>query len=143
MGLSKRPAPEPPSGGRPSGAASPARGEFPQHRRVSDNPDLGPLSEAAKRSDLFAAHGDGFVHHAQFVRTVVARYARLIDAPWMQWISRSASHSANFRSASTARQLDLRVVKVASRIADRSRADAAAAPSAPVAWFIHAVPLPR
>jgi hypothetical protein len=47
---------------------------------VMDDLELGPLSEAVKRSGLFAAHGDDFVHHAQFVRTVVGRYARLIDA---------------------------------------------------------------
>lgn len=47
---------------------------------VMDDPDLGPMSEAVKRSGLFAAHGEDFVHHAQFVRTVVGRYARLIDA---------------------------------------------------------------
>jgi hypothetical protein len=45
-----------------------------------DDPDLGPLREAVKRSGLFAAHGEDFVHHAQFVRTVVGRYARLIEA---------------------------------------------------------------
>jgi hypothetical protein len=45
-----------------------------------DDPDLGPLREAVKRSGLFAAHGEDFVHHAQFVRTVVGRYAHLIDA---------------------------------------------------------------
>jgi hypothetical protein len=47
---------------------------------IMDDPDLGPLREAVKRSGLFAAHGEDFVHHAQFVRTVVGRYARLIDA---------------------------------------------------------------
>lgn len=47
---------------------------------VLDDPDLGQLSEAVKRSGLFAAHGEDFVHHAQFVRTVISRYARLIDA---------------------------------------------------------------
>lgn len=47
---------------------------------VMDDPELGPLREAVKRSGLFAAHGEDFVHHAQFVRTVVGRYARLIDA---------------------------------------------------------------
>lgn len=45
-----------------------------------DDPDLGPLREAVKRSGLFAAHGEDFVHHAQFVRTVVERYSRLIEA---------------------------------------------------------------
>jgi hypothetical protein len=43
-----------------------------------DDPDLGELREAVKRSGLFAAHGEDFAHHAQFVRTVVSRYARLI-----------------------------------------------------------------
>jgi len=47
---------------------------------VIDDPDLGPLREAVKRSGLFAAHGEDFVHHAQFVRTVVGRYARFIEA---------------------------------------------------------------
>ncbi len=47
---------------------------------ILDDPDLGPLREAVKRSGLFAAHGEDFVHHAQFVRTVVGRYARLIEA---------------------------------------------------------------
>ncbi|MGH3404694.1 MAG: hypothetical protein ACRDRJ_19650 [Streptosporangiaceae bacterium] len=47
---------------------------------VMDDPELGPLREAVKRSGLFAAHGEDFVHHAQFVRAVVGRYARLIDA---------------------------------------------------------------
>jgi hypothetical protein len=46
---------------------------------VMDDPELGPLREAVKRSGLFAAHGEDFVHHAQFVRAVVGRYARLID----------------------------------------------------------------
>jgi hypothetical protein len=45
-----------------------------------EDPDLGPLREAVKRSGLFAAHGEDFAHHAQFVRTVVGRYARLIEA---------------------------------------------------------------
>jgi hypothetical protein len=47
---------------------------------VMDDPELGPLREAVKRSGLFAAHGEDFAHHAQFVRTVVDRYASLIDA---------------------------------------------------------------
>ncbi len=46
---------------------------------VIDDPDLGPLREAVKRSGLFAARGEDFVYHAQFVRTVVGRYARLIE----------------------------------------------------------------
>ncbi|HMH91924.1 MAG TPA: hypothetical protein VK586_12680 [Streptosporangiaceae bacterium] len=47
---------------------------------VLDDPDLGRLREAVRRSGLFAAQGEDFVHHAQFVRTVVGRYARLIEA---------------------------------------------------------------
>jgi hypothetical protein len=47
---------------------------------IMDDPHLGALREAVKRSGLFAAHGEDFVHHAQFVRTVVGRYARFIDA---------------------------------------------------------------
>jgi hypothetical protein len=43
-----------------------------------DDPDLGELREAVKRSGLFVAYGEDFAHHAQFVRTVVSRYARLI-----------------------------------------------------------------
>jgi len=47
---------------------------------IMDDPDLGPLREAVKRSGLFVAYGEDFVHHAQFVRTVVGRYANLINA---------------------------------------------------------------
>lgn len=44
-----------------------------------DDPDLGTLREAIKRSGLFAAQGDDFAYHAQFVRTVIGRYAQLVD----------------------------------------------------------------
>jgi hypothetical protein len=47
---------------------------------IMDDPDLGPLREAVKRSGLFVAYGEDFVHHAQFVRKVVGRYASLINA---------------------------------------------------------------
>ena len=43
-----------------------------------DDPDLGRLREAVKRSGSFAATGEDFVHHAQFVRSVVDRYALLV-----------------------------------------------------------------
>ena len=46
---------------------------------VLDDPDLGTLREAVKRSGIFAAHGEDFAHHAQFVRTVIGRYARLVE----------------------------------------------------------------
>ena len=44
-----------------------------------DDPDLGMLREAVKRHGSFAVSGDSFVHHAQFVRAVVDRYARLVE----------------------------------------------------------------
>jgi hypothetical protein len=45
-----------------------------------DDPDLGVLREAVKRHGSFAASGDSFVHHAQFVRAVVDRYSHLVEA---------------------------------------------------------------
>jgi len=44
-----------------------------------DDPDLGMLREAVKRHGSFAVSGDSFVHHAQFVRAVVDRYARFVE----------------------------------------------------------------
>jgi hypothetical protein len=44
-----------------------------------DDPDLGVLREAVKRHGSFAASGDSFVHHAQFVRAVIDRYSRLVE----------------------------------------------------------------
>lgn len=45
-----------------------------------DDPELGTLREAVKRSGLFAARGDDFAHHAQFVRAAISRYARFVEA---------------------------------------------------------------
>jgi hypothetical protein len=45
-----------------------------------DDPDLGVLREAVKRNGSFAASGDSFVHHAQFVRAVTDRYSHLVEA---------------------------------------------------------------
>jgi hypothetical protein len=45
---------------------------------VSD-PELGNLREAVKRSGLFAARGDDFAYHAQFVRAAITRYARFVE----------------------------------------------------------------
>jgi hypothetical protein len=45
-----------------------------------DDPDLGVLREAVKRRGSFAASGDSFVHHAQFVRAVIDRYSYLVEA---------------------------------------------------------------
>lgn len=44
------------------------------------DPELGVLHEAVKRSGLFAARGDDFAYHAQFLRAAIARYARFVDA---------------------------------------------------------------
>lgn len=44
-----------------------------------DDPDLGLLREAVKRRGSFAASGDSFVHHAQFVRAVIDRYSLLVE----------------------------------------------------------------
>jgi hypothetical protein len=46
---------------------------------ISD-PDLGPLRESVRRWGAFAAHGEQFAHHAQFVQLVISRYAHLVDA---------------------------------------------------------------
>jgi hypothetical protein len=45
-----------------------------------DDPDLGVLNEAVKRFGLFAARGEDFAYHAQFVALVIARYSRLVEA---------------------------------------------------------------
>ena len=45
-----------------------------------DDSDLGPMRESVRRCGAFAAHGEQFTHHAQFVQLVIGRYARLIDA---------------------------------------------------------------
>jgi hypothetical protein len=44
-----------------------------------NDPDLGPLRESVRRWGAFAAHGEQFTHHAQFVQTVISRYARLVE----------------------------------------------------------------
>jgi hypothetical protein len=45
-----------------------------------DDPNLGPLRESVRRWGAFAAHGEQFSHHAQFVQLVIARYARLVES---------------------------------------------------------------
>ena len=48
-----------------------------------NDPDLGPLRESVRRWSAFAAHGahgEQFTHHAQFIQTVISRYARLVDS---------------------------------------------------------------
>ena len=45
-----------------------------------DDPDLGALRESVRRWGAFAAHGDDFAHHAQFVQLVIGRYARLVES---------------------------------------------------------------
>lgn len=45
-----------------------------------DDPDLGQLRESVRRWGAFAAHGEQFAYHAQFVQLVIGRYARLIEA---------------------------------------------------------------
>jgi hypothetical protein len=45
-----------------------------------NDPDLGPLRESVRRWGAFAAHGEQFTHHAQFVQTVIGRYARLVES---------------------------------------------------------------
>ena len=45
-----------------------------------DDPDLGPLRESVRRWGAFAAHGEQFTHHAQFVQTVITRYAGLVES---------------------------------------------------------------
>jgi hypothetical protein len=45
-----------------------------------DDPVLGSLRESVRRWGAFAAHGDQFAHHAQFVQLVIGRYARLIES---------------------------------------------------------------
>jgi len=44
-----------------------------------DDSELGALREAVKRSGLFAARGDDFAYHAQFVRSAIGRYARFVE----------------------------------------------------------------
>ena len=45
-----------------------------------DDPDLGSLRESVRRWGAFAAHGEQFTHHAQFVQLVIGRYARLVES---------------------------------------------------------------
>jgi len=45
-----------------------------------DDPDLGSLRESVRRWGAFAAHGENFAHHAQFVQLVIGRYARLVES---------------------------------------------------------------
>ncbi len=45
-----------------------------------DDPDLGPLRESVRRWGAFAAHGEQFTHHAQFIQLVIGRYARLVES---------------------------------------------------------------
>ena len=45
-----------------------------------DDPDLGSLRESIRRWGAFAAHGEDFAHHAQFVQVVIGRYARLVQS---------------------------------------------------------------
>lgn len=45
-----------------------------------DDPELGSLRESVRRWGAFAAHGEQFTHHAQFVQLAIGRYARLIDS---------------------------------------------------------------
>lgn len=74
-----------------------------------DDPDLGPLREAVRRSGLFAAHGEDFAHHAQFVRTVVGRYARLIEAIEAVALSFSPWPDTRTEDATVAPEADLPV----------------------------------
>lgn len=60
---------------------------------IMDDTHLGALREAVKRSGLFVAYGEDFVHHAQFVRTVVGRYANLINA--IESLALDFSHQPN------------------------------------------------
>jgi hypothetical protein len=45
-----------------------------------DDPDLGPLRESVRRWGAFAAHGEQFAHHAQFVQLAISRYAHLVTS---------------------------------------------------------------
>lgn len=45
-----------------------------------DDPEFGMLREAVRRSGVFAARGDDFAYHAQFVRSAIDRYARFVEA---------------------------------------------------------------
>jgi hypothetical protein len=45
-----------------------------------DDPDLGSLRESVRRWGAFAAHGEQFTHHAQFVQLVIGRYAFLVES---------------------------------------------------------------
>lgn len=45
-----------------------------------DDPEFGTLREAVKRSGVFAARGEDFAYHAQFVRSAIERYARFVEA---------------------------------------------------------------
>jgi len=42
--------------------------------------ELGNLRESVRRWGAFAARGEDFAHHAQFVRSVINRYQRLVDS---------------------------------------------------------------
>jgi hypothetical protein len=44
------------------------------------DPELGSLRESVRRWGAFAAHGESFAHHAQFVQLVIGRYARLVES---------------------------------------------------------------
>jgi hypothetical protein len=73
---------------------------------IMDDPDLGQLREAVKRSGLFVAHGEDFVHHAQFVRTVVGRYAKLINAIEALALDFSPQPSNKARASGLAPEVD-------------------------------------
>jgi hypothetical protein len=45
-----------------------------------EDPDIGIVREAVKRNGSFAVYGDDFNFHAQFVNSVIDRYAALVDA---------------------------------------------------------------
>lgn len=45
-----------------------------------DDEDLGSLRESVRRWGAFAAHGEQFAHHAQFVQLVISRYAHLVES---------------------------------------------------------------
>ncbi len=45
-----------------------------------NDPDLGSLRESVRRWEAFAAHGEQFTHHAQFIQMVISRYARLVGS---------------------------------------------------------------
>jgi hypothetical protein len=62
--------------------------DFPEYRSAVsfstievalDDPELGSLRESVRRWGAFAAHGESFAYHAQFVQVVIGRYARLVE----------------------------------------------------------------